>query len=92
VYGTIRSTSGAYAPGFVEHDTSPPSTTVATGPAAAGKDSGLASELARLGATGTPYAPTGPNSNTVTKTLLDKNHLPVDKPVMMAPGFGDPDI
>jgi hypothetical protein len=90
-FGTIRTRTGAYGAGFVDYP-AVDKVTVATGPAAAGKDATFAAELPRIDATATPYAPTGPNSNTVASTLLHKAGLPHTKPVTIAPGFDDPDL
>jgi hypothetical protein len=90
-YGTIRSTVGTYDSSFIDYP-SLNTVTVATGPAASGKDSTFASELSRIDGTATPYNPTGPNSNTVASTLLHKAGLPHNKPVFIAPGFNDPDL
>ncbi|NJO00902.1 MAG: DUF4157 domain-containing protein [Bacteroidia bacterium] len=86
-YGTIMTTHGAYVPGTVDWDPRAPSVTVASGAAACGKDRCFTTELARIDATCTPYAPTGPNSNTVVGTLLTNCGLPKRKPVTIAPGF-----
>jgi hypothetical protein len=90
-YGTILGTSGPYVPGTVDY---PPihSTTVLTGSAACGKESCFASELARIDASCTPYSATGPNSNTVARTLLANCGVPQSKPVRIAPGWGDPPL
>jgi hypothetical protein len=91
-FGTIIGTTGAYAPGFVDYDTSSPSITVDSGAGVCGKTTCFASELARIDGTATPYSPTGPNSNTWVKTVLSNCSLPVRKPVWIAPGFGDPNL
>jgi hypothetical protein len=91
-YGTIISTTGAYVAGTVDWDPRAPSTTVATGNTACGKDGCFVSELSRIDGLCTLYAPTGPNSNTVAKTLLSKCGLPIVKPVAIAPGWGNPDL
>lgn len=91
-YGTIQGQSGPYGPGFVDWDPSAPSIRVETGPSACGKDACLASELARITGTATPYSPTGPNSNTVVRTLLHNCGLPESIPVssLRVPGWGSP--
>jgi hypothetical protein len=89
-YGAIHSTHGDYKPGSVDWTPGADSVTVMTGDGACGKDSCFASELSRIDGLCTPYAPTGPNSNTVAKTLLSNCGLPVSKPVAIAPGFDDP--
>lgn len=91
-YGTIITNNGPYVPGTVDWDPSAPSVTVMSGPAACGKDTCFASELRRIDGTCTPYAPTGPNSNTVASTLLSNCSVPRNKPVMIAPGWGHPNI
>ena len=91
-YGTIIGTHGRYVAGTVDWDPSAPSVTVLSGSGACGKDSCFASELSRIDGTCTPYAPTGPNSNTVVSTLLSNCSVPRSKPVAIAPGWGDPNI
>lgn len=91
-YGTIIGTHGRYVAGTVDWDPSAPSVTVLSGTSACGKDSCFASELSRIDGTCTPYAPTGPNSNTVASTLLSNCSVPRSKPVTIAPGWGDPNI
>jgi hypothetical protein len=89
-YGTIKTTTGVYAPGTVDWDPSAPSVTVMSGSAACGKDACLAAKLSRIDGTCTPYAPTGPNSNTTAKTILLNCGVPLAQPVTIAPGWGDP--
>ena len=91
-YGTIKTDSGDYTPGTIDWDPDAPSETVATGAAACGKKSCLAGEMPRIDATCTPYKPLGPNSNTVAKTILSNCGLPQRKPVLIAPGWGDPNL
>ena len=91
-YGTIISTSGAYTAGTVDWSPGAPSSTVMSGSGACGKDACFASELSRIDGTCTPYAPTGPNSNTVAKTLLSNCGVPLKKPVTIAPGWGNPSL
>ena len=91
-YGTIVSTMGPFVPGSIDWDTSSPMTPLVMGAGALGKDASLAAELMRIDGLHIPYAPTGPNSNTVTSTLLHKTGLPHRKPVMIAPGFNDHDL
>jgi hypothetical protein len=91
-FGNIVGTTGAYAPGFIDWDPGAPSVTVGSGAAVCGKTTCFASELVRIDATATPYDPTGPNSNTWVKTVLDNCGLPKRKPVWIAPGFGDPNL
>jgi hypothetical protein len=89
-YGSIISTTGRYAPGFVDWDTDSDSVTVGMGSGVCGKTSCFASEMSRIDAKHTPYSPTGPNSNTWVRTVLHNCGLREDKPVWVAPGFGDP--
>ncbi len=91
-YGTIQGSHGRYVAGTVDWDPGAPSVTVLSGPTACGKGSCFASELSRIDGTCTPYAPTGPNSNTVASTLLSNCSVPRNKPVFIAPGWGDPNI
>lgn len=91
-YGTIITDNGPYVAGTVDWDPSAPSVTVMSGPAACGNDTCFASELRRIDGTCRPYAPTGPNSNTVASTLLSNCSVPRNKPVMIAPGWGHPNI
>lgn len=91
-YGTIQGSHGRYVPGTVDWDPGAPSVTVLSGPTACGKGSCFASELSRIDGTCTPYAPTGPNSNTVASTLLSNCSVPRSKPVFIAPGWGDPNL
>jgi len=91
-YGAIHSTHGDYKPGSVDWTPGADSETVMTGDGACGKDSCFVSELSRMDGLCKPYAPTGPNSNTVAKTLLTNCGLPVRKPVAIAPGFDDPKL
>ncbi len=91
-YGTITTNNGPYTASTVDWSPGAPSVTVLSGPTACGRDSCFASQLSRINGLCTPYAPTGPNSNTVAKTLLSKCGVPVNKPVTVAPGWGDPDL
>lgn len=91
-HGTIISTSGRYVAGTIDWDPGAPSVTVLSGAGACGKDVCFASELSRIDGRCVPYQPTGPNSNTVAKTLLSKCNVPRVKPVSIAPGWGDPDL
>ncbi|MCY1078713.1 eCIS core domain-containing protein [Archangium lansingense] len=89
-YGTITGRHGPYRPGFIDWDPGAPSVRVASGSAACGKDSCFRTELARISGAGIPYAPTGPNSNTVVRTLLHNCGLPEQIPVssLRVPGWG----
>jgi len=90
-YGTIQGTQGAYGPGFIDYP-AVESVAVASGPSVSGADATFASELSRIDSAHIDYHPTGPNSNTTAKTLLDKAGLPLVKPVTLAPGWGDADL
>jgi hypothetical protein len=89
-FGEIIGTTGPYDPGFIDWDPGAPSVNVGMGPSVCGKTTDFASELSRIDGTRTPYSPTGPNSNTWVKTVLTNSGLPARKPVLIAPGFGDP--
>jgi hypothetical protein len=91
-YGTIIGTSGPYTSGTVDWAPGAPSVTVATGTSASGADSCFGSELSRIDGTATAYRPLGPNRNTVAKTLLANCGFTPDKPVLVAPGWGDPGL
>ena len=91
-YGSIVGTTGRYAPGFIDWDPDSDSVTVSMGDGVCGKTSCFATELRRIDATNTPYNPTGPNSNTWVRTVLHNCGLREDKPVWVAPGFGDPHL
>ena len=91
-YFGIKGDSGRYVAGTVDWSPGAPSTTVLSGATACGKDTCFSSELSRIDAGCTAYAPTGPNSNTVARTLLSKCNVPQAKPVSIAPGWGDPDL
>lgn len=87
-YGNIACTSGPYVPGTVDWAPGAPSETVATGAAADGKDTTFRTTLGRIDGAGIAYNPTGPNSNSVVRTLLSDASLPARKPVWIAPGWG----
>jgi hypothetical protein len=89
-YGTIQSASGPYVPGTVDWDPGAPSVTILSGSSTCGKDTCFSSELSRIDSLCVPYNPTGPNSNTVARTLLSRCGIPQSKPVLIAPGWGDP--
>jgi hypothetical protein len=89
-YGSIITNDGPYVAGTVDWSPGAPSRTVMSGPTACGHDACLAGELRRIDGTATPYAPTGPNSNTVASTILTNCHIPRGKPVWIAPGWDDP--
>ncbi|WP_322752879.1 hypothetical protein [Frankia sp. Cas3] len=87
-YGAIKCDHGPYTPGTIDWEPGAPSTTVMAGPAAHGKDASFTRELSRIDAAAIPYQPTGPNSNSVARTILNKSGVPENKPVMIAPGWG----
>jgi hypothetical protein len=89
-YGSIITNDGPYVAGTVDWSPGAPSRTVMSGPTACGHDACLAAELRRIDGTGTGYAPTGPNSNTVASTILTNCHIPRGKPVWVAPGWDAP--
>jgi hypothetical protein len=89
-YGSIITNDGLYVAGTVDWSPGAPSRTVMSGPTACGHDACLAAELRRIDGTGTAYAPTGPNSNTVASTILTNCHIPRGKPVWVAPGWDSP--
>jgi hypothetical protein len=86
-YGGIETAHGPYTSGTVDWDPSAPSETVISGQDACGKDICFRTELGRIQATCTTYESTGPNSNTVARTLLAKCDVPQSKPVWIAPGW-----
>lgn len=91
-YGSIITNDGLYVPGTVDWSPGAPSRTVMSGATACGHDACLTGELRRIDATGTAYAPTGPNSNTVASTILANCNIPRAKPVWIAPGWNSPAI
>lgn len=90
--GTIKGTSGEYTSGTIDWDPDARSVTVAEGDPALDAGDCFDSELTRIENTRTPYQNTGPNSNTVAKTLISKCGFPIEKPVNIAPGWGDPEL
>jgi Domain of unknown function (DUF4157) len=91
-YGTIVSTHGAYLADTVDWSPGAPSVTVMSGAACHGKGACFAAELNRIDGTRTPYVPTGPNSNTVARTILAGCGVPQSKPVAIAPGWNSPTL
>jgi hypothetical protein len=91
-HGTIATDTGGYFPGTVDWDPAAPSVTAETGKPACAKIACLKSEVGRIDSTCTPYSPTGPNSNTVASTLLNKCGIRRVKPVTVTPGWDDPDL
>jgi hypothetical protein len=89
---TIKGTSGPYTSETIDWDPDARSVTVAEGDPALGAGDCFESELSRIENTRTPYENMGPNSNTVAKTLISKCGFPVEKPVNIAPGWGDPEL
>lgn len=86
-YGTVRVTSGEYLPGTVDWAPNAPSTTVMIGNNACGMDVCFDRELSRINSLSVPYKISGPNSNTVARTLLIGCNIPPNKPVTFAPGW-----
>ncbi len=89
-YGNIITKNGSYVAGTIDWEPSAPSVTVQDPVDCATTDACFVRELRRIDGTATPYAPTGPNSNTVARTILNKCSINEDKPVWVAPGWGDP--
>lgn len=89
-YGNITTMNGSYLPGTIDWEPSAPSLTVQDPVDCATTDTCFVRELRRIDGTATPYAPTGPNSNTVARTILNKCGITEGKPVYIAPGWGDP--
>ena len=87
-YGPIVTTHGNYLPGTIDWDPSAPSVTVEASVNCATNHSCLVAELSRIDGTATTYVPTGPNSNSVVRTCLRNCSLTENKPVMIAPGWG----
>ena len=91
-YGSIKGNFGPYTAGPVDWDPGAPSITVLSGSTANGKYTCFESELVRIDGLGVAYRPLGPNSNTVAKTLLENCGISPQKPVSVAPGWGDPKL
>jgi len=91
-YGTIQGYNAVYANGGPDWDLDAPSVTVMKGSAASGKNNCFVSQLSRITTANIPYHLFGPNSNTVTKTLLVNCGIPVAKPVNLAPGWDLPPL
>ncbi|WP_221269337.1 DUF4157 domain-containing protein [Mucilaginibacter sp. X5P1] len=89
-FGNIVTMHGRYLPGTIDWEPSAPSVTAQDPVDCTTTDACLVRELARIDGTATPYAPTGPNSNTVARTILHNCGIPEVKPVWVAPGWGDP--
>lgn len=87
-FGRIVTQHGRYQPGTVDWAPGAPSERVMEGPAAIGKDATFRSDLARIDGASIPYQPTGPNSNSVARTILSTAGVPQAKPVWVAPGWG----
>jgi hypothetical protein len=83
-----------YRPGGIDWDLNSVSITILKGPVVHGKDGCLSLESNRINGALNDYFLTGPNSNTVVKTLLQNCNLPVIKPPGWSgfPGFGDPPL
>jgi hypothetical protein len=87
-YGNIVTSHGRYRPGTVDWAPGAPSVTAMSGPGACGKDVSFVRELSRIDGAAIPYKPTGPNSNSVARTILANSGVPEVKPVFIAPGWG----
>lgn len=87
-YGNIVTDHGRYLPGTIDWAPGAPSVTAMSGPGACGKDASFVSELGRIDGAAIPYKPTGPNSNSVARTILANSGVPEVKPVWIAPGWG----
>jgi hypothetical protein len=88
-YGNISTMHGRYLPGTVDWEPSAPSVTAQASIDCTTTDTCFVSELTRIDGTATPYAPLGPNSNTVARTILHNCSVPEVKPVWVAPGWGN---
>lgn len=86
-YGNIQTTCGPYDETSRDWDPSAPSVRVYEGPEACHKAQCFHDQLDFIGNADVPYAPTGPNSNSVVAHLLRSCGLPVRKPTVTAPGF-----
>lgn len=94
IYGGVDTYYGPYDGPDTAPDWDPaaPTKTVLAGPDACGTGECLAGEVNRIQSTCVQYAPVGPNSNTVVKTLLSKCGLPREKPVGYVQGWDDKDL
>jgi hypothetical protein len=90
-YGAIKCLWGAYVPGTVDWDPAAKSITAAVGYAPGTWDR-LVALCQTIQFQGIAYKPTGPNSNTVAKTLLAALGVPPRKPGVLAPGWDDPPL
>jgi hypothetical protein len=92
--GPIRVDWDPYEPSAIDWDLNSASVTILKGAAVHGKDGCLAQEASRINGLQITYYKTGPNSNTVVKTLLQNCNLRVTKPPSLTgfPGFGDPPL
>jgi hypothetical protein len=88
-YGDILVESAPYQPGFIDYTPGAPAATDLLGPGACGTDASFQATVAQINAAHIKYVPTGPNSNSVAFTMLANAKLPEDKPVFIAPGWGE---
>lgn len=88
-YGDIFVESGPYQPGFIDYTPGAPTATDLLGPGACGTNASFQATVAQINAAHIKYVPTGPNSNSVAFTMLANAKLPEDKPVFIAPGWGE---
>lgn len=86
-YGNIVTNCGAYRPGFIDYDTRSPSVTVYQGNQACTKARTMKSHARQINGWNIPYAPDGPNCNSVVASMLRSAGLPMRKPNVAAPGF-----
>lgn len=88
-YGDILVNSGPYNSTFIDYTPGAPAATDLLGPGACGTDASFQATMAQINAAHIKYEPTGPNSNSVAFTMLANAKLPEDKPVFIAPGWGE---
>ena len=86
-FGNIVTTNMPYVAGAVDWSPGAPSVTSIPVTNSAAIDACLQHHLARIDGLAVPYAPLGPNSNTVVKTLLSSCGLPIVSPNIVVPGF-----
>ncbi|SCX90671.1 eCIS core domain-containing protein [Desulfoluna spongiiphila] len=86
-YGNIATICGAYQPGFIDYDTRSPSVTAYQGDQACTKARTMKGHARQINGWNIPYAPDGPNCNSVVASMLRSAGLPLRKPNVAAPGF-----
>lgn len=87
--GNIIATSGPYNSSFVDWAPGAPSVTAMVGSRACGKNSSFQASIALINSLHVPYRLLGPNSNTVTSTLLEDAQVPLVKPDLYTPGWDE---